>query len=244
MQNSRYEHFEIIGVSNDSSEPATQALMQRLANEYERVRFIEHNIAFNFSALVNFGAQQAKGEYLVLLNNDIEIQSADWLEQLLGFASQEEIGAVGGQLLFPDGRVQHIGLHLDEQGLPVHTHKNAPSNWPQLAHDVGKARRVSAVTGAMLMVKTSVYQELGGFDEQNFAVAFNDVDFGLRLLERGMHNVYTPHALAIHHESISRGYEDTVAKKQRFAAEQAAFARRHTELIRQGDRYFPARWFS
>lgn len=233
-----YSNFEVIGVSNDSIGPETVDLMQQLQQRDSRVRFVENNIPFNFSALVNYGVQQSQGEHVLLLNNDIEIDSSDWLSQLLGYSSQSEVGAVGAKLLFPDNTIQHIGIHLDVDGMPAHTHKDLSDQLPQLIAETQTTHKVSAVTGALLMVKKALYESIGGFNENDFGVAFNDVDFCLRLREQGLHNVCMPTVVAIHHESASRGYEDTLEKQQRFAREQQAFRSRHAAVIQQGDPYY------
>ena len=238
LNQTSYSNFEIIGISNDSIGSETFELIQQLQTQDTRIRFIEHNIPFNFSKLVNFGVQQAQGEHVLLLNNDIEIQSPDWLHQLLSYSCQNDVGAVGGKLLFPDKTIQHVGIHLDAEGMPAHTHKDLSDQLPQLMAETQMIHKVSAVTGALLMAKKSLYQSLGGFNENEFAVAFNDVDFCLRLREQGLHNVCMPNVVAIHHESVSRGYEDTLEKQQRFAEEQQAFRTRHATAIEQGDPYY------
>lgn len=238
LKNSHYTHFEIIGVSNDSMSTEIYSLMRKLQEQDSRIRFVEHNIPFNFSALVNYGVEQAKGEHVVLLNNDIEIRSADWLSEFVSYSCQPNIGAVGGKLLFIDNTIQHVGIHIDEDGLPTHTHKGLLDELPQLVAETKTTHKVSAVTGAMLMVKKKDYQSVNGFDEDSFAIAFNDVDFCLRLREQGLHNICIPNVTAIHHESVSRGYEDTKEKQQRFANEQRVFRSRHADVIQQGDPYF------
>ncbi len=238
VEHSSYENYEIIGVSNDSLTPSVYALMNDWSERDSRVRFVEHNIEFNFSALVNFGVSQARGDTVVLLNNDIEIISHDWLQQLYRHAEQDHVGAVGGQLLFPDGSLQHVGIHLGGDGLPVHSYKQSPADIDGYFQRVSAVNNVAAVTGAMMMVKKAHYEQLNGFDENDFAVAFNDVDFCLRLMQLGLHNVYTPHAVATHHESISRGYETTPERATRFLQEQARFLSHHKALIESGDPYF------
>jgi len=238
LQYTDYANFEIIGISNDSTGPETYVVMQQLQQRDTRVRFIEHNIPFNFSALVNYGVQQSQGTHVLLLNNDIEIHSANWLNQLISYSALPEVGAVGAKLLFPDDTIQHVGIHLDAEGMPAHTHKDLSDKLPQLMAETQNIHKVSAVTGALLMVKKALYQSLGGFDESDFGVAFNDVDFCLRLREQGLHNICMPNVVAIHHESASRGYEDTLEKQQRFENEKQAFRTRHAGAIQQGDPYF------
>jgi len=214
MSKSTYQNFEILGVSNNSEEDATKQLMVELAEKYSSVSFVEKNEPFNFSMLCNYGVSKTNGEYVLLLNNDIEITSPDWLETLLGQAQREDIGAVGGKLYYPDGRVQHAGIVTGMFGVAGHPHVYFGG------HDDGYYARlritsnVSAVTGAMLMVSRAKYDEVDGLDEKEFAVAYNDVDFCLRLLEKGYRNVFTPFVEAIHYESASRGYEDLLSCRE------------------------------
>lgn len=231
LEKTSYPNYEIIGISNDSCTPSVYQTMQNLAGS--NVRFIEHNSRFNFSELANAGVAEAVGEYVALLNNDIEVTATDWLQHLLAYAANPKVGAVGGRLVFPDGRLQHAGIHIDESGLPVHSDKNSsvPAVSKQLTNDNGSTPRpaqvVTAVTGAMLMVRKELYLAQQGLDETDFAVAFNDVDFCLRLQQQGLHTICSQAVLATHHESISRGYETTVDKAERFLLEQQRFLQRY-----------------
>jgi len=238
IDRSSYTKFEIIGVSNNSEQDETHQRMKAWSEHDQRIRFIEHNIPFNFSALCNFGAEQATGDYLLLLNNDIEVINADWLERLLEHAQRDEIGAVGGKLLYPNGRIQHAGIVVGLVGAAGHPHKFFPDDHIGYHGRLHMVHNVSAVTGAMLMVKTDKFAKVGGLDETNLAVAYNDVDFCLKLLEQGYYNVFTPYARATHHESISRGYEDTDEKMQRLLKEQDYFLNRWQDFVAQGDPYY------
>lgn len=238
IDRSTYENIEIIGVSNNSEQDDTKTCMQHLAELDKRVRFVEKNIPFNFSEICNYGVEQSQGEYIILLNNDIEIINADWIEQLLQHAQREEIGAVGGKLLYPDGRIQHAGVVAGMVGAAGHPHKFFPDDHIGYHGRLHMVYNVSAVTGALLMVNKNKYQEVGGLDEDNLAVAYNDVDFCLKLLEKDYYNVFTPHAKATHHESVSRGYEDTDEKMQRLLKEQSHFLATWADFLEQGDPYY------
>jgi len=238
LNRSSYTNFEIIGVSNNSELPETHERMAQYAARDQRIRFVERNVPFNFSAICNYGAQQAKGEYLLLLNNDIEIISPDWIERLLEHAQRDSVGAVGGKLLFPDGTVQHAGVVAGMVGAAGHPHKFFPDNHIGYHGRLQMVYNVSAVTGAMLMVSAEKYQQVGGLDEDNLAVAYNDVDFCLKLINQGYLNVFTPHAKATHHESISRGYEDTDEKLQRLLKEQRHFLDTWSDFLTKGDPFY------
>ena len=238
VSKTQYASYEIIAVSNDSVLTETQAIRQQLSAEFPQCRFIDHNITFNFSALVNTGVAESKGDYVLLLNNDVEIESIDWIDCLLSNALLDNVAAVGGLLNFADGRIQHLGLHIADNQLPEHTFKQQRHYEFGLRKYLRQARYVSAVTGALLMCSRQVWDELDGFEEATFGVAFNDVDFCLRAIEKGYHNIVTPLAVGTHHESASRGYETTVNKMRRFAKEQAAFIERHHGFVQHGDPYF------
>ena len=238
LQRSSYQNFEIVGVSNNSEDTATFARMEHFSQADSRVRFVEKNVPFNFSEVCNFGVEQASGEYVILLNNDIEIISPDWIERMLEHAQRESIGAVGGKLLYPDGRIQHAGVVVGMVGAAGHPHKFFPDNHIGYHGRLHLVYNVSAVTGAMMMVKTDKYKQVGGLDEDNLAVAYNDIDLCLKLMDAGYTNLFTPHAKATHHESISRGYEDTDEKMQRLLKEQRFFLNKWADFLENGDPYY------
>lgn len=238
LDRTTYKNFEVIGVSNNSELDETRERMSHFEERDQRIRFVEKNIPFNFSAICNYGVEQAKGEYIVLLNNDIEIQSPDWLERLLEHAQRPGVGAVGGKLLFPDGRIQHAGVVAGMVGAAGHPHKFFPDNHIGYHGRLHMVYNVSAVTGAMLMVSKAKYDEVGGLDEDNLAVAYNDIDFCLKLLDQGYLNVFTPHCKATHYESVSRGYEDTDEKLQRLKTEQGFFLSKWHDFLQAGDPYY------
>lgn len=238
LNRSSYQNFEIVGVSNNSTEPRTLERMAAFSAADDRVRFVEKNIPFNFSAICNYGVQQARGEYIVLLNNDIEIITSDWIERMLEHAQRDEIGAVGCKLLYPDGRIQHAGVVAGMVGAAGHPHKFFPDHHIGYHGRLHMVYNVSAVTGAMMMVKKSKFDAVGGLDEEKLAVAYNDIDLCLKLLDAGYYNLFTPHAKATHHESVSRGYEDTEEKIQRLMTEQGHFLTRWADFLSHGDPYY------
>jgi len=238
LDRSSYQNFEIIGVSNNSEDARTFERIKHFEQADSRVRFVEKNVPFNFSAICNYGAEQANGDYLVLLNNDIEIISPDWIERMLEHAQRPEIGAVGSKLLYPDGRIQHAGVVAGMVGAAGHPHKFFPDNHIGYHGRLQMVYNVSAVTGAMMMMHTDKFKEVGGLDEDNLAVAYNDIDLCLKLLDQGYFNVFTPHAKATHHESISRGYEDTDEKMQRLLKEQGYFLTKWADFLADGDPYY------
>ncbi len=238
LEKSTYPHYEVLGISNDTTSLTTYELMRELERRDDRVRFVEHNIEFNFSRLVNFGVSESRGEHVVLLNNDIEIITADWLESLLEHSQRLEVAAVGGKLLYPDNTIQHAGIAIGLGGSAGHMHKHFPANSKGYYNRLHVIQNVTAVTGAMLMIKRELYNELGGFDENAFAVAYNDVDFCLRAMEQNYLNVFTPYVEAYHYESASRGYEDTPEKMGRFKVERDNLIKRHGVLLQNGDPYY------
>lgn len=238
LEKSTYEHYEILGISNRSEEPATIEATRDLSGMDERVRFLEYNEPFNFSAIVNYGAARCRGEHIVFLNNDIRLMTDGWIEALLAHSQHPETGAVGGKLYYPDGRVQHAGIIVGIDGYAGHAHKGFPGGHQGYFNRLQVVQNVSAVTGAFMMVKKSLFEEAGGFDEKRFAIACNDVDFCLRLRDKGYWNVFTPYAEACHVESASRGYEDTPEKLERYAEERSRFAELHPRILADGDPFY------
>ena len=239
LEKSSYSNFEIIGISNNSSEEATVVEMERLKTLDARISFYEHNVPFNFSEINNYAVRNhANGEHIQLLNNDIEIISPDWIESLLEFSQREDVGAVGAKLYYPDGNLQHAGIIMGIGGIAGHSHKYLEGSHHGYFSRPNIVQNLSAVTGACLMVKRQIYDEIDGLDEDNLKIAFNDVDFCLRIREKGYLNVFTPYCEAIHHESISRGHEITLEQQERFNREVDYMAMRHGKLLERGDPYY------
>lgn len=220
VERTDYPDIEVIVVDNGSDDPATLDYLARL--DPDRHRVLRYPGPFNFSALNNRATKVARGEMLCLLNNDIEVLTPDWLMTMVQQALRPEVGAVGARLLYPDGRIQHAGVVLGVGGGAAHAHRLL---YPQ---EEGYFRRhalpqfVSAVTAACLVVRRESFEAVGGLDEENFAVAFNDVDLCMRLNARGWQAFYEPRATLIHHESVSRGFDRDPVGAARLAGELAA----------------------
>lgn len=211
-----YTNYEVIIVDNGSVEPATQALFDRL--QAPRFKVVRDDSPFNYSALNNSAARLARGELLCLMNNDIEILTPDWLEEMVSFAWREDVGCVGARLWYPDGRLQHGGCVIGVGGIAGHSHKYLSRGQVGYFARAVLHQSFSAVTAACLLVRRSIFEQMGGLDEQ-LVVAFNDVDFCLRVQAAGYRNVWTPYAEMNHHESASRGEEDSPEKIARFKRE-------------------------
>ena len=216
-----YPAIELIIIDNDSSDPQTLALFDRFATD-ARVRILRSPGPFNYSRLNNSAAEAARGEVLLLLNNDTEVIDPGWLREMVSQAIRPGIGAVGAKLLYPDDTVQHAGVILGigwPGGVAGHAYPGARRHDPGPFGQLALVRSVAAVTGACLAVRKALYAEVGGLDEVHLAVAFNDVDFCLRLMEAGYRNIWTPFAELHHKESASRGDDLVGAKAERFQAE-------------------------
>jgi len=238
LEVSSYQNFEIIGLSNNSERDSTFDTMRRLERDDDRVRFIEHNEPFNFSELCNIGARDSQGRFIAFVNNDIEIINWDWIECLVEHAQRPEVGVVGGKLYYPDNTIQHAGIIVGIGGYAGHPHKHFNSRRSGYFNRASVQQNLSAVTGAFMMIRRSTFDTVGGFDQTRLKVACNDVDLCLKVRELGLLNVFTPYAQAYHHESVSRGYEDTPEKKARFETEKAVFQARHETLLKNGDPYY------
>jgi GT2 family glycosyltransferase len=215
-----YPRVDVIVIDNDSDDLATLSYLELLRNE--GVEVLRGPGPFNYSALNNHAVSHARGEILLFLNNDIEIVDPDWLSLLAMHAVKEDIGAVGAQLLYPDGTIQHAGVYTGIGGGAGHAHRYLAADAPGYFDRPRLPQRVSAVTGACLAVSRAKFLAVGGFDEEQFPVAFNDVDLCLKLNTAGWQSFYEPRARLIHHESKSRGSDRLRANRDRFAGELAA----------------------
>jgi GT2 family glycosyltransferase len=217
---STYPDFEVILLDNGTEDEASLDIFARwLEREPERLKVVRYDVPFNFSKINNYAASAASGTYFLFLNNDTEVVAPDWIEAMVEQAQRPSIGAVGAKLLYDDGTVQHAGVIIGLGGVAGHSHKYQPGGEPGYFGAVQTVNNFSAVTAACLMVRRSVFEEVGGFDEA-LAIAFNDVDLCLRIQAAGYYNVYLPHVVLYHHESKSRGFEDTPEKMARFLREQ------------------------
>lgn len=232
-----YRNFEIVVIENNSKKRSTFRYYERLQREHPdslHVVVWQGSGGFNFSALNNFGAQFATGEYLLLLNNDTEVITPHWLEEMVMYAQQKRIGCVGAKLLYPDDTVQHAGVGLGIGGVAGHLHKGYDAADHGYMGRLGYVQDVSAVTAACLLLRREVFDEVGGLDE-SYAVAFNDVDFCVRVWKAGYQNVFTPFAQLYHYESKSRGLEDNPEKQKRFQSEVLRFQERWGQVLAEGD---------
>ncbi|MBR6322117.1 MAG: glycosyltransferase family 2 protein [Lachnospiraceae bacterium] len=213
-----YKNFEVIVIENNSTEEETFRYYKEAEKKYPRLKVVTWESGFNFSAINNFGLTFAEGEYILLLNNDVEVITPDLFEGMLGYCMRSEVGAVGVKLLYADDTIQHAGVLLGAGGLATHSFKGKADSDPCYMCRAITDQDVSAVTAACLMVKRSVYEEVGGLDE-SFEVAFNDVDFCLKIREKGYLIVYNAQVKLHHYESKSRGTENTPEKFIRFSKE-------------------------
>lgn len=218
FQRTTYRSFEVIVVDNGSVEPDALDYLARIG-ALPGVRVIRHDEAYNFSAINNLAVREAKGSFLCLLNNDTEVVEPDWLSELMRYAVRPDVGAVGAKLLYDDGSIQHAGVVIGLGGAAGHAHRFALADDPGYFRQPHVAQFVSAVTAACLVVDRTKFDAVGGFDEQELAIAFNDVDLCLKLQAAGWRNVYVPHAVLLHHESKSRGSDLSAKHVERYMRE-------------------------
>jgi GT2 family glycosyltransferase len=216
-----YENYEVIIIDNGSIEPETLKWFDEIQAKYKNIYIKRDDRSFNYSALNNAAVNQTSGEYVLLLNNDIEIIAPDWLSEMVSLAVRPGNGCVGAKLYYPDGQIQHAGVVVGIGGVAGHVHCHFDGRHPGYFGRLTMRQNFTAVTAACLLVKRSIYDQVGGLNEADLAVAFNDIDFCLKVHEAGYKNVWTPFAEMIHHESASRGYDDTPEKRARFAGEVA-----------------------
>ncbi len=233
---STHQFFEIIVIDNGSVEAETFEYFEQLTDP--RVKIIRDDRPFNYSRINNLASSHATGQYICLMNNDIEIITADWMEEMLSFAQRPDVGCVGARLWYPDDTLQHGGIFVGLGGVAGHSHKHLRKGDAGYAGRAVLHQALSAVTAACLMVKASIYRQVGGLDE-DLAVAFNDVDFCLRVREAGYRNVWTPYAEMYHHESASRGLDTTPEKKARFNREIDFIQRRWGPTLQTDPYYSP-----
>ncbi len=238
LRETDYPDIEVVVVDNGSTEPATAALFAEWAAD-PRMRVLPSPGPFNFSDLSNRGAAAAGGAVLLFLNNDVEVIEPGWLGEMVSIAVEPAVGAVGAKLSYPDGTLQHGGVVLGAGGVAGHSHLGIGRDDPGYFGRMVMAQEVSAVTGACLMMRRAVFEEVGGFDAEHLAVAFNDTDLCLKVRRAGYVIVWTPHAALIHHESKSRGRDDTPEKRARFEAEVATMLDRWGPQLRNDPYYNP-----
>ncbi len=254
-----YNNYEIIIIENNSEKNETFKFYNELLkinkvkilnynkntildnNGEKEVKFknnLENAKEFNYSKLINFGVKNCNGEYILQLNNDTKLLSKDWLEFFIGYAQQKEIGAISGRLYYNDKTIQHAGIIVGISGIAGNALVNLPYGKHAYFGRESAIRNVSAVTGACLFCRKELYEEVEYMDENNFKVAFNDVDFCLKLLKKGYRNLYIPYVELFHYESKSRGYEYSKAKEERFKLECENFKEKWKDFLEKGDPYY------
>lgn len=228
-----YPNWEIVMIENNSTEEKTFACYERLEQD-DRIRVVTWKDDFNYAAINNFGETFAQGDYLLMLNNDVEVITPQWIEEMLMFAQRSDVGAVGAMLYYPDDTVQHAGVIVGLGGVADHAHKGFVRGAAGYMNRMAMAQNYSAVTAACMFMRRSVYRQMGGFDT-SFQVAFNDVDLCMRLGEAGYRIVWTPYAELYHYESKSRGTDETRERFFRYAGEVDRFQKRWMHRLLKGD---------
>lgn len=260
---STYRNFEIVVIENNSAKKETFDFYEELTHGYAKrfskietgdggrtltdsteteeisIRVLRYESGFNFSEINNFGVPETRGEYLLLLNNDTEVRTPGWMEELLMFAGRADVGAVGAKLFYADDTIQHAGVIIGLGGVAAHSHLAFPREATGYMNRLLVAQNLSAVTAACLLMRRLVYEEIGGMNP-HFQVAFNDADFCMRIRSKGYLIVFTPFAELLHDESKSRGVEDTPEKAERFESEVQRFRADWTEILEHGDPYYNA----
>ncbi|HIZ22581.1 MAG TPA: glycosyltransferase family 2 protein [Candidatus Blautia faecigallinarum] len=235
-ENTTYKNLEILIIENNSTTKEIFSYYKELSRE-ENIRIFNWKKEFNYSAINNFGARKARGEYLLFLNNDIQVITPDWMEEMLGVCQREEVGAAGAKLIYPDNTIQHAGCVIGIGGIAGHMFVDMPAERSGYLHKASLLQDMSAVTAACMMIKRSVFQKVKGFTEE-LAVAFNDVDLCLKVRREGYLIVYDPYARLYHMESKTRGAEDSEAKMRRFQTEIEYMRCHWLDILKKGDPYY------
>lgn len=238
LEKTTYKNFEIILVDNNSDEPESLAYFSELG-QHPKITLLKYPHPFNYSAINNFAVSHCNGEVVGLVNNDIEVISPTWLDYMVGHVMRDDIGCVGAKLLYSDGRVQHAGVVMGYGGGAGHAHKYFPRYHPGYLNRLIASNNFSAVTAACLLVKRTHYEAVKGLNEKDLTVAFNDVDFCLKVLELGVRNLYCAEAELYHHESVSRGLDVSKEKMARFNSELAYLKAHWGHVIAQDPAYNP-----
>lgn len=232
-----YKNYEIVIVENNSEKEETFEYYNKIKGK-DNIKVVYYpDKEFNYSKIINFGVKESTGDYIIQLNNDTELLTPNWIEEMLGFAQREDVGAVGVELFYPDRTIQHAGIIIGIGGVAGHVFKNLPETMHGYFSKDCMIQNLSAVTAACIMTSRKMYDEVGYMDEK-FKVAFNDVDFCLKIREKEKLIVYNPYVKFIHYESKSRGYEDTLDKIKRFESEIARFKKKWKKVLEQGDPYY------
>ncbi len=226
-----YKNYEIVVIENNSEKKETLEYYSEISKN-ENVRIVNSEIKeFNYSKIINFGVKNVDGDFVLQLNNDTKVLNPEWLEYMIGYAQNKEIGAVGARLYYEDKTIQHAGIIIGLSGIAGNMLVNLPYGKHAYFGRESATRNVAAVTGACLLCRRELYEEVGFMDEEKFKVAFNDVDFCLKLLEKGYRNIYNPYVELVHYESKSRGYEYTKQQEERFNQESKNFKEKWKKYV-------------
>ena len=236
IAHSTYKNYEIVIVENNSRDPETFAYYAEVSKD-PAVRIVPWNRPFNYAAATNFGVQHSSGEMLLFLNNDMEVINRDWLESLLEHAVRNDVGAVGAKLYYPNGAIQHGGVVIGLGGIAGHIGVAFPPNDSGYMRRLQMVHNLSAVTAACLMTPRTAYHKVGGLDER-FVLAFNDIDYCLKLRQQDYLVIWTPYSELYHFESLSRGFEDTPEKQARFQSEINLFVEKWSDVLDSGDPFY------
>ena len=232
-----YKNLEFIVVENNSTKKETFDYYDRIQKEFSNVRVVNWEREFNYAAINNYGVTFAKGKYLLFLNNDTELIAPNFIEELLGLCQRDDVGIAGAKLLYQDDTIQHAGVVVGFGGIAGHTFIGLHRAENSYFHRAMSTQDYSAVTAACMMSKKARFEEVGGFSEE-LAVAFNDIDYCMKVQKAGKLVVYNPYALLYHYESKSRGLEDTPEKVERFNREIKIFSEKWPEILKNGDPYY------
>jgi GT2 family glycosyltransferase len=236
LKKTTYGDYEILIVDNQSVEKRTFEYFETLRDE-DRIRILKYDTPFNYSKINNDAVRRSKGPYILFLNNDTEVISPEWLEAMVELAQRKNTGAVGAKLLFPDNTIQHAGVIISDTGVVRHSYRFLPNNSPGRGGRLAAIQNFSAVTGACMMMRRMVFEEVGGFDE-GFSVTYNDIDLCMRITKKGYLIAFTPYAELYHHECGSRGPEYTGAKLARSKREYELFRSNWRDLLAKGDPFY------
>ena len=215
-----YTNYTITIVDNQSAEVETKDLFKKLKRKHgEKINIIKYNKKFNYSAINNYAVSKSRADIIALVNNDVEVITGEWLQELVSHTSRPDVGCVGAKLYYSNGTIQHGGVIIGIGQVAGHAHKYFPGDSPGYVDRLQYVQQMTAVTAACLAIRREIFNDVGGLNEQDLTIAFNDVDFCMRVHARGYRNIFTPYAELFHHESISRGAEDSPEKKERFKRE-------------------------
>jgi GT2 family glycosyltransferase len=236
IRRTRYENYEIVIVDNQSAEEETLQYYRRLESQHPNVRILHYDKPFNYSAINNFAVSRISADYVLFLNNDTEVIGGGWLTPMLELAQRDDVGVVGAKLCYRNNTIQHGGVILGVDGIAGHSHKRYSRSSRGYMERLVCVQNLSAVTGACMMIRKRLFEELGGFDEA-IAISYNDVDLCLRVREKGLLVIFTPYAALYHHEGRSLG-DETVERQTRLGIERALMLRKWRQTLGRGDPYY------